>query len=541
MRIEIQPDPPDGLRPASRPERGVYAASTSLLHTASHHFETVPHRAMRRPKGRAPTVRPLPLAAHPAALALLFTILFLAGCAVGPNYHRPAANAPEHFRGAPATAATNSLADLPWWEVFRDPTLQDLIRSALTNNYDLRIVVARVEQSRAIAAQARAGFFPQLGYQGQVGRGKNALAGSAFPNGGQTSDIFLVAGSASWEIDLWGRIRRLNEAGRAQFLASQEARRDVLITVISEVAQAYFQLLALDRQMAIANHTTNSFGESLRIFTERLQGGVVSRLETSRAEAALASTAATVPELEREIIFAENQINVLLGRNPGPVPRSQTLLEEQLPPEVPAGLPSSLLERRPDIRQAEQLLRSANAQVGVAVASFFPQLSLTALLGQVSPELSTFTAGSATAWSVAANLTGPLFQGGRLAAQYRQAQAAREESSLRYQVTVLNALQEVSNHLTSVEKLAAVRVQQARAVQANEVAVEVSLQRYVAGRAGYFELLEAQQQLFPAENSLVQTQYNQFLAIIQLYRALGGGWSAVEAGPPAGAAKCLCL
>ena len=456
-------------------------------------------------------------------------LLLLAGCAVGPNYHRPTNNAPEQFRGAPATAATNSLADLPWWQVFQDPTLQDLIRAALTNNYDLRIAVARVEQARAIAAQARAGFFPQVAYQGQVSRGKNAIAGNSFPNGGQTADNFLVAGSASWELDLWGRIRRLNESGRAQYFASQEARRDMLIIVISEIAQNYFQLLALDREMAIANRTTNSFGESLRIFTERLQGGVVSRLETSRAEAALASTAATVPELERQIIFAENQINVLLGRNPGPVARNQTLLDEHLPPEVPAGLPSSLLERRPDIRQAEQLLRSATAQVGVSVASFFPQLSLTALLGQVSPELSAFTAGSANAWSVAANLTGPLFQGGRLAGQYRQAQAAREESRLRYEAAVLNALQEVSNDLTSVEKLAAIRVQQARAVQANEVAVEVSRQRYVAGRAGYFELLEAQQQLFPAENSLVQTQLNQFLAVIQLYRALGGGWSAAEA------------
>jgi len=463
-----------------------------------------------------------------ASLVLgVWCLVFSFGCAVGPNYKRPSLNTPSEFRGSASTSATNSLADLPWWEIFKDETLHELIRTALTNNYDLRIAIMRVEQSRAVLIENRAAFFPQLDYRGTIARGKNAANGVTVFNGGETTDVFLLAGNASWEIDLWGRIRRLNESARAQLLASQEARRDVMITIISDVATAYFQLLALDRGLEIARRTTNSFGESLRIFSERFQGGIVSKLETSAAEAALASAAATVPDLERQIVLVENRINILLGRNPGPIPRKESLLQQEKP-EIPPGLPSSLLERRPDIREAEQNLRSANAQIGVAVANFFPQLSLTALLGQVSPELSAFTAGSANAWNVAANLAGPIFQGGRLYGQYRQAKAVRDESALRYQYSVLNALQEVSNALIARQKYAEAVVQQARAVQAYQVAVEVATDRYIAGRAGYFEVLQEQQQLFPAENTLVMTQLNQLLAFVQLYRALGGGWQGSE-------------
>jgi outer membrane protein, multidrug efflux system len=457
------------------------------------------------------------------AVILPALLIFITSCAVGPNYKRPQVEAPGSFRSAP-TATTNSVADLPWWQMFQDESLQELIRTALTNSYNLRIAVARVEQARAIAAQNRAALFPQINYEGGISRGKNAAAGNPVFNGGRTTDAFVAAGAASWEIDLWGRLRRLNEAAQAQYLATHEARRDVTISVISNVAQAYFVLLALDRELEIARRTTNSFGESLRIFSQRFQGGIVSKLETSSAEAALASTAATVPDLERRIVLQENQINMLIGRNPGPVARNHTLLQQLAPPEVPVGLPSSLLERRPDIREAEQLLRSANAQVGVAVADFFPQISLTGLLGQTSPELSAFTSGTANAWSAGVNLVGPIFQGGRLRAQYRAALAARDIAGLQYQSTILNAFQEVSNALISREKFAEARVQQARAVSAYEEAVRVSTQRYIAGRAGYYEILQEQQLLFPAENSLVETQLNQLLAIVQLYRALGGGW-----------------
>jgi multidrug efflux system outer membrane protein len=449
--------------------------------------------------------------------------LWLCSCAVGPNYKRPSLDVPEAFRGDPIPASTNSLADLPWWQVFPDETLQDLVRTAFTNNYDLRIAIARVEQSRALLEQTRSTFFPQLGYEVGVSRGKNAVGNTPIFSGGRVVNSFFGVANASWELDLWGRLRRLNEASRAELLASQEARRDVMLTVLSDVATAYFQLLALDREIEIARRTTNSFGESLRIFSERLQGGIVSKLETSAAEALLGSAAATVPDLERQVILVENRLNLLLGRNPGPIPRTGNLLGQQSP-EVPAGLPSSLLERRPDIREAEQTLRAANARVGVAVASFFPQLSLTGLFGQVSPELSAVTAGSANAWSAAANLAGPLFQGGRLVGQYRGTRAVREEAQLRYQATTLAAFGEVSNSLVARQKFAEARTQQARAVQAYEVAVQISSERYLAGKASYYEVLQQQQQLFPAENALVQTELNQLLALVQLYRALGGGW-----------------
>jgi multidrug efflux system outer membrane protein len=460
-----------------------------------------------------------------AALAWLCLLLLLwAGCAVGPDYKRPIVDAPQNFRGETG-GSTNSLADLPWWEVFHDANLQGLIRTALTNNYDLRIALTRVEQARELAAQARAGFFPQINYLGLAGKGKNVAAGGAPSPSGVTGGLVAGDANASWEIDLWGRIRRLSESARAQFFASEEARRDTTISIIAEVAQNYFQLLALDRELQIAKDNTNAFGGSLNIFNQRLQGGVASKLETSSAQALLNSAAATIPNLERQIAIQENVISVLTGRRPGPIPRENSALEEQSLPEIPAGLPSSLIERRPDIRNAEQQLRSANAQVGVAVADFLPQLNLTGLFGRVSPGLSAFTGGGATAWSAGASLAGPIFQGGELRARYRQAKDARDQFALQYQAAVLNALQEVSSALTSREKLAEAKVEQVHAVDAYNEAVKISLERYRQGNASYYEVLLEQQLLFPAENALVETELNQFVSVIQLYRALGGGWS----------------
>jgi len=257
--------------------------------------------------------------------------LFLSGCAAGPNYKRPPVNAPETFRGE-TEIATNSFANLPWWQVFDDPTLQNLIRTALTNNYDLRIAVTRVEQARATAAQARAGFFPQINYAVNAARGKNVAGGNTPSPTGTIGDVFAADVNASWEIDLWGRIRRLNESARAQFLASQEARRGVTISLIAQVAQNYFQLLALDQQLEIARQSTNSFGQSLKIFNQRLQGGVASILETSSAEALMDAAAATIPELEQQIALQENQLSILLGQNPGAILRGATSLERQAPP-----------------------------------------------------------------------------------------------------------------------------------------------------------------------------------------------------------------
>ena len=456
------------------------------------------------------------------SVALLTFILLLSGCAVGPNYHRPAVNTPAAFRGE-SPAATNSIADLPWWQVFHDDTLQALIREALTNNYDLKIAATRVDQARALAALARAQYFPQAGYNAGASRGRNAVNNTPTASG-KTASVFTLDASASWEIDLWGRVRRLTESARAQYYASQEGRRDVQVALIAQVAQNYFQLLALDRQLQIARDTTNAFGGIYQIFDERLRGGVASKLETASAEALMDSAAATIPEFERQIILQENQLSVLLGRNPGPIARPGASLDAQSPPDVPAGLPSRLLERRPDVREAEQNLRSANAQVGVAVANFFPQLSLTGLYGQVSPELSLLTSGAANAWSAGANLAGPIFRGGLLKGQLRQARAAWDEARFQYQAAVLNALQEVSDALVSRQELARERLEQSRAVAAYQDAVRVANQRYLGGRANYYELLQEQQQLFPAQNALTQTLLNQLLATVQIYKALGGGW-----------------
>ena len=456
----------------------------------------------------------------------IWSLVLSNGCSIGPNYKRPAIDSPRNFRGVSETVSAKSLADLSWWDIYQDETLNNLITVALTNNYDLRIASARVEQARAIAVQTRGQFFPQVGYQGEAARGRNTILGSAFPGAqGATGNAFLGVFNAAWEVDFWGRIRRLNESARAQFLASEEARRAVTLSLVADVAQAWFELLELDEEYEIAGHTTNSFAESLKIFSQRFEGGVVSKLETSRAEAALATTAAVVPDLERRIAIKENQISVLLGRNPGPVPRHTALLGQHLTPEVPVGLPSALLERRPDIRRSEQLVRSANARVGVALGDFLPKIGLTALYGGVSSDLSKITSTGANAWSVAASVAGPVFQGGRLYGQYRQSKAEFEEAKLQYQQTALDAFHDVANALVARQKLEAVRVQQSRAVAAYQDAVTVSTQRYGAGKAGYFEVLEAQQQLFPAENSLAQTELNQLLAIVQLYKALGGGWT----------------
>jgi multidrug efflux system outer membrane protein len=298
----------------------------------------------------------------------------------------------------------------------------------------------------------------------------------------------------------------------------------VTISLIAQVAQDYFQLLALDRQLEIARQSTNSFAESLRIFNQRLQGGVSSKLETSSAEALMESAAATIPGLEEQIAGQENQLSLLLGQPPGAIVRGRLALDDETPPQIPAGLPSALLERRPDIRQAGQQLRSANAQVGVAEADFFPQLNLTALFGGVSPELAGFTSGGAVAWSIAAGLTGPIFHGGRLRAQYAQARAVREQLALEYQAAVLNAFLEISDALISHEKSAAAHVHGSRAVTAYQVAVKMAMERYRLGNADYYEVLQEQQLLFPAENTLVQFQLDQLVAVVQLYRALGGGW-----------------
>jgi outer membrane protein, multidrug efflux system len=458
----------------------------------------------------------------PSAL-VLWCIIWFAGCAVGPNYRRPVIDSPVVFRG-PGASTNAAFAELAWWQVYPDPTLQSLVREALTNNYDLRIAMARVEQARALAMQARSQLVPSVNYNGTVSRGRNDLFGSAFPSSATVSSTFATL-NAFWEVDLWGRVRRLNESARAQLLASKDAQRGVRLSLLSDVATAYFQLLELDQELEIAGRTTNSFAESLRIFSRRVEGGTASGLESSRAEAALQDAAAAIPAIRNQISATENQLCVLLGRNPGPISCSVPL-PEQASPDIPAGLPSVLLERRPDILEAEQQLRSANAQIGESVAEFFPRIGLTAFLGKVSPQLSAFTAGGANAWGLAAQGTGPLFEGGRLVGQYRQAKAVRTEAELQYRLTVLNAFREVSDSLVSRVQLAEVRDHQAHEAASLEIAVKLSTERYTAGKASYYEVLEAQQQLFPTQINLARTQRDELLAMVALYKALGGGWPA---------------
>jgi outer membrane protein, multidrug efflux system len=459
----------------------------------------------------------------PAGIFALSALL--SSCAVGPNYERPKVNVPTEYRGAEAVPQQASIADLPWWEVFKDEQLKHLVQTAVANNYDLRVAVTRIEQAREIAAQARAQYLPFVNYSVGSGYGRNEFTGTFTPNVGQQQGSFLAVASVAWEADLWGRIRRTNEAARAQYLATEQARRGVMLSLVSDVAQAYFELLDLDLQLEIANKTTESFSQTVTLFTQRLQGGVASKLDTSRAEAAQAEAAASIPELERQIGLKENEISVLLGNNPSPIPHNAKLLDQIVPPDIPAGLPSALLERRPDILEAEQNMRSANAQVGVATANFFPRIGLTAILGRASSPLSDLSSGQATVWSIAGSVAGPLYQGGALKAQKGQAVAFWEQTKLQYEQTAQIAFEDVSDVLISRQKYESIRDGQARAVDAYQESVKVSLQRYLAGKASYFEVLDAQQLLFPAENSLALTELNRRTVIVQLYKALGGGWN----------------
>jgi multidrug efflux system outer membrane protein len=463
-----------------------------------------------------------------ATASLLSGVLLLSGCAVGPNYTRPKVAPPAQFRGAEGQVQQASYADQPWWVVFQDDQLKALIDTALANNYDLNIAITRVEQARQLAALAHSQYLPSVGYNVGASDGKNEFAGSVIVGSPTTKGAFYAIGSAAWEADIWGRIRRLNEAARAQYLATEEARRGVMLSLTSSVAQSYFELLGLELQLQIAKDTAASFGDTLKLFNQRYEGGVASKLDTSRAEAAQANAAAQVPEFERQIVLKENQISVLIGANPEPILHSAKLLDEVVPPDIPVGLPSDLLERRPDVLSAEQQVRAANAQIGVAVANFFPKFGLTALLGQASTPLDNITSAG-NVWSIAANFAGPIYTGGALTAQKRQAVAAWEQSKLQYQQTALNAFTDVSNALISRQKYELTRNELARSVAAYREAVQVSLQRYNAGKASYFEVLDAQLQLYPAENSLAQTELNRRVVIVQLYLALGGGWNLSDA------------
>lgn len=469
---------------------------------------------------------------HNTRLFVFSFFCFLTGCAaIGPNYQRPPLTPPETYRNQMTAPEATSFADLPWWDVFQDAALKALVEEAVTTNYDLRIATTRIEQARARAGVAHAEFFPQIGYRGAIGRARGASQSFVGIPGGIEDNIFSGLLDMAWEIDVWGRIRRSNEAALAELFASAEFRRGVVLSLVSEIAQTYFELRELDLELEIAKRTTESFQKTLDLFTKRLELGAASKLETARAEAALSLTASTIPNLERRITAKENQLSILLGRNPGPIARGAVLTEQMVTPQTPPGLPSQLLERRPDIRFAEQLLVSANAQIGVAQANFFPRIGLTSLYGGASSDIENVVKGTGNIWAVTGQLAGPIFQGGRLYENYRGAVAQWEGAKLQYQQSVITALQEVSDALTNQQKLAEVQKNLERAVAALQESVRLSTLRYTSGLAEYFEVIEAQQQLFPAENALAQTRRDQLTAVVQLYRALGGGWSMFAEQP----------
>src|SRR5882724_1475466 len=364
------------------------------------------------------------------SVATVLLGLALTGCAVGPNYLRPSVPVPERFYAAERAAAARSLADVPWWHVFDDPILKGLIEEAIRNGFDARLAAARVQEARARFGIARSQFFPTVDYE--AGR-QRARPDQIINPSGETRTRWSVDAGFSWELDLWGRIRRLNEAALAAYLATEEGRRGILLSLVSDVAIAYIDLRELDRELEIAKSTTTAFQGTYDLFNRRLEGGAASALETARAEASLAQVAAQIPEIRRAIVAREIQINFLLGRNPQPIPREGPPVA--LPPEVPAGLPSTLLERRPDIRQAEQLLIAANAGVGVAKADFFPRLSLTGFFGNVSPELGDLFASHSKTWSIGSGLVGPIFQGGRIKRSYEAARAQWQQVKIQYEAT----------------------------------------------------------------------------------------------------------
>jgi multidrug efflux system outer membrane protein len=454
--------------------------------------------------------------------------LLLSACALGPRYHPPAVESPPAFRGDEVPESNASVADLAWWDIFHDPALKRLIEEALANNYDLAATAARVEQARYAVGVTRADLMPQVGYEGSAERGR--LFTGVFGN--HTTNVFFGAFQMAWEIDIWGRIRRATEASLANLYAAEDVRRGVVLTLVTDVAQNYLELRELDLELEIAHRTRDSFQDTFDLFMRQFRGGVGNKLATARADAALAATAATIPDLERLIVAKENQLSILLGRPPGTITRGNVLTEQSLAPSVPVGLPAGLLERRPDVLQAEQNIVAANALVGVAIASFLPRIGLTTLYGGQSSELENVVKSAGNVWSIGAALTGPLFQGGRLYYNYKGSVAVWEEAKLAYEQTVLNALAEVSTARVARQKFAAAQVELERQVGALNDSVRLSTLRYTGGLADYYEVLEAQQQLFPAELDLARSRLNELVAFIQLYRALGGGWRAEEAAHP---------
>ena len=459
------------------------------------------------------------------SFALMVLALLGSGCAVGPNYKRPAVSVPDAYRGlTPEEAAKTqaaSIGDQKWWEIFQDEQLRSLIRTAVQQNYDVRIAASRILAAQAQLGITRADQFP------------NVIAGAGISDNRSAKSTFLPAFegstghvdlSAAWELDFWGKYRRATEAARANLLASEWARQEVLATLVANVVGAYFQLRALDLELEISKRTLASRQESLRLTQSLADHGSTSLLDVRQAEQLVFTAAAEVPALEQQIEQEENFISTLLGKNPADVPRGQKLTEQAQPPEVPAGLTSSLLERRPDIREAEEQLVAANAQIGVARAAYFPQISLSGSGGFQSAALTNLFSGPAGTWNFGASLAQPIFTAGKLRSNVRLAEAQQQTALLFYQQTIQGAFRGVSDGLVAYRKTREFRAQQELLFRSAQDAARLSHMRYTGGVTGYLEVLTNETNAFSAELGLAQARLNQLLALVQLYQALGGGW-----------------
>jgi multidrug efflux system outer membrane protein len=455
---------------------------------------------------------------------ILISLVLLSGCAVGPNYKRPTVNVPTDYRGAmPArTAEAASLGNEKWWDVYQDPVLTQLIHTALQQNYDVRIAAARVIEAQAQVGITRANQFPSASVGAGVSSQQNAKVSSLFPayevNAGQLNL------SVIWNLDFWGKYRRQTEEARAQLLATQWGQQAVISSLVANVATAYFQLRALDSELEISQRTLGSRQQSLQLTRVLETHGGASDLDVSQSEQLVYTASETIPDLERQIEQQENQLSILLGENPGPIPRGRILTEQPVPENVPAGLPSELLERRPDVREAEANMMAANAQIGVAKAAFFPTISLTGTGGLESNALHHFLQQPSQTWNAGLNITQPIFEGGALRSQLRLARAQWQENMLSYQQTVQNSLEQVSNALVAYGKDRQFREQQELLAQAAERSDRLSLVLYRNGGAGYLQVLTSETNYLSAELNLVDAQLNERLALVQIYQALGGGW-----------------
>jgi multidrug efflux system outer membrane protein len=454
-------------------------------------------------------------------LAVAAVLLLTGGCTVvGPDYVRPEVDMPETYRVSLEEGA--DLANTAWWSAFDDPVLDELIQIALENNRDVRIAAERVLEFAARVDVTRAGLYPQLGYQGGAARGRSIVPGAD----GITANSFAASLNVGWELDVWGRIQRATEASRANLLAAEEGRRTVILTLVSTVATSYVRLLSLDEQLLIARKTVASRAEALNLFQLQFEGGVVSELEVAqvRSEFELAKT--RVPEIERQIERLENALSILLGRNPGPITRGRTSDALTMPP-VPSGIPSDLLERRPDIRAAEQQLVAANALIGVAKAQYFPRISLTGLFGYASDDLSDLLQSSSNVWNVGGGLFGPIFDAGRIAGDIRATEAAQRSAVLNYQNAVQTALREVDDALIDNRKTREIVNAQRQQLDALRSYARFANLRYDEGQVSYIEVLDAERQLFDAELANAISSGNVFIALINVYKSMGGGWIAV--------------